>query len=127
MAKLVNTKTYYKYYGTVQQRVESIPEDFPISSSEFDESGELTSSENIKQRIAVALQNGGMSISAINEISAKCATFVDTDNSWDGSFNVNKEYDDNGDIVSAWAGFSYIGEYTVDGIRLMKERAEGAN
>ena len=41
MAKLVNTKTYYKYYGTVKQRVESIPEDFMISATEFDDSGEL--------------------------------------------------------------------------------------
>jgi hypothetical protein len=126
MAKLINTKTYYKYYGTVQQRVESIPEDFPIDPSEFDESGELTSQEDVRQRIAAALQSNGISISAINKISANCATFVDTDNSWDGSFNVTKKYGLSGEIVSAWAGFSYIGEYTVDGIRLMKERAEEA-
>ena len=56
MAKLINTKTYYKYYGTVQQRVESISTDFPIDPSAFDDSGELLSSEDyIRQLIGGAL------------------------------------------------------------------------
>ena len=30
MAKRINTKTYYMYYATANQRVESISSDFPI-------------------------------------------------------------------------------------------------